>query len=363
MRHYLFIICLCMPVISWAQAATTEHNCMQTPSRFGQVMSKSSLPNQQSAQTSIQGMVLIQGGTFSMGGDGKMAAKDEFPKHQVKVNSFYMDISPVTNAEFRAFVKATGYVTTAEQKPNWDELKKTLPPDTPKPADSLLVAASLVFTPTDGPVNLNNYSAWWRWQQGADWRHPYGPGSSIEGLDNYPVVQVSWYDAQAYCKWAGKRLPTEAEWEYAARGGLENHKFPWGNEPLEQGKAKANTWEGKFPYLNTCHDQYSGVAPIKQFKANGYGLYDMAGNVWEWCLDWYGATYYQSFANKTADNPQGPQKGFDPRDPYSQKKVLRGGSYLCNKSYCSGYRVARRMSSTPDTSLGHTGFRCVKDVD
>ncbi|HSC36639.1 MAG TPA: SUMF1/EgtB/PvdO family nonheme iron enzyme, partial [Chitinophagaceae bacterium] len=192
-------------------------------------------------------MVLIAAGSFMMGSNNPNAFRDEFPRHQVKLHSFWMDKTLVTNAEFRKFVKATGYVTTAEKKPDWNELKKQLPPGTPKPDDKLLVAASLVFTPPNHPVNLDNVNQWWSWKSGANWRHPQGPGSNINGKDNYPVVQVSWYDAQAYCKWANKRLPTEAEWEWAARGGLVNKEFPWGNESINVGKLKANTWQGHFP--------------------------------------------------------------------------------------------------------------------
>ena len=333
-------------------------SCMMVPSRFANVAVDSTL--QFSGDTSLNGMVFIKGGTFTMGGDNNQASADEFPKHKVQVDGFWMDATEVTNAQFQKFVEATNYVTTAEKKPDWEEMKKTLPPGTPKPSDDMMIAASLVFKETSGPVDLNDYSQWWNWVPGANWKHPEGPGSSIEGKENYPVVQVSWYDAMAYCKWAGKRLLTEAEWEFAARGGLENNIYPWGNESINAGKSKANSWGGKFPYYNDKRDGYLKIAPVRSFPANGYGLYDMAGNVWEWCSDWYDANYYKSF-NSIAINPEGPAKSYDPEDNYTPKRSLRGGSFLCNDSYCTGYRVARRMKSSPDTGLEHTGFRCAKD--
>lgn len=308
------------------------------------------------------GMVYIKGGSFRMGGDNSQAAADEYPKHAVQVDAFYMDATEVTNAQFALFVKATGYITTAERPVDWEVIKKDVPEGTPRPADSMLVAAALVFTPTDGPVDLDNYVAWWRWQKGASWLHPEGPGSSIKGKENFPVVQVSWDDAQAYCKWAGKRLPTEAEWEFAARGGLKDNIYPWGNEPVNAGPAKTNSWEGAFPYRNEQKDGYVKLAPVRSFAPNPFGLYDIAGNVWEWCSDWYRADYYQSLETGVAVNPTGPANSLDPDEPYVQKRSLRGGSFLCNDAYCSGYRVSRRMKTSPDTGSEHTGFRCVKDV-
>ena len=309
------------------------------------------------------GMVKIPGGTFMMGGDNDQASQDEFPKHKVTVKGFWMDETEVTNRQFAEFVKATGYVTTAEKKPDWEELKKDLPPGTPKPDESLLVASSMVFVPSDHPVNLNDFSRWWSWKEGADWRHPHGPGSDIKGRDDYPVVHISWYDAMEYCKWAGKRLPTEAEWEWAARGGLVNNIYPWGNEEINKGKPKANAWDGEFPYRNSEWDGFFYLAPVKSFLPNGYGLYDIAGNAWEWCSDWYHANYYQMIQKPEGiENPQGPDKSYDPEDPYARKKSMRGGSFLCNDSYCSGFRVARRMKTTPDSGMEHLGFRCVKDL-
>lgn len=311
--------------------------------------------------TSKSGMVYIKGGTFMMGGDNDQADQDEFPKHKVTVDAFWMDEHEVTNAQFRNFVEATGYLTTAEKIPDWEELKKQLPPGTPKPDESQLVAASLVFTPPTQAVDLNDYSQWWSWVAGASWKHPQGPGSDINGKDNFPVVHISWDDAMAYCKWKGKRLPTEAEWEYAARGGKQNAIYPWGNEHISTGKAKANSWEGNFPNSNTKKDGFANIAPVKSYAPNGFQLYDMAGNVWEWCADWYRNDYYEQ-SKKTAGikNPQGPTDSFDPEEPYTPKKVSRGGSFMCNDSYCSGYRVARRMKSSKDSGMSNLGFRCVK---
>lgn len=334
--------------------------CSKVPKRFSSTSDTVKIVN--SEELSHQGMVLIKGGTFEMGGDNKQASHDEYPKHKVTVSDFWIDITEVTNAQFEAFVKATGYITTAERKPDWEELKKQLPPGTTKPDESQLVAASLVFLPADHQVSLDDYSQWWAWKEGASWRHPHGKDSDIKGKENYPVVHVSWYDAQAYCKWAGKRLPTEAEWEYAARGGLKNNIYPWCNEPVDQGEVKANSWQGQFPYNNSLRDKFYYLAPVRSFKANGYGLYDMAGNVWEWCSDFYNDKYYEQVNTPAGiKNPKGPNSSFDPDEPYAKKRVLRGGSFLCNDSYCSGYRVARRMKSTEDTSMEHTGFRCVAE--
>jgi sulfatase modifying factor 1 len=373
LKNAIYVICPAFSLILINISCNTNANnvtstnknksiacCVKTPSRYGVTIAATKFAN--NANTSTNGMVLIPAGVFEMGGDNAQASADELPKHTVSVDSFYIDATEVTNAQFKKFVDATGYVTTAEKIPDWEELKKSLPPSTPKPADSMFVAASLVFKSTKGAVNLGDYSQWWNWVAGANWKHPQGPSSTIVGKDNYPVVQVSWDDAIAYCKWAGKRLPTEAEWEFAARGKLINNIYPWGNESIAVGKVKANIWEGKFPYYNALKDGFMGAAPVKSFAPNGYGLYDMAGNVWEWCSDWYNNTYYQSCKGKTMVNPQGATESYDPEEPFIKKRSLRGGSFLCNDAYCSGYRVARRMKSSPDTGLEHTGFRCVASV-
>ena len=309
-----------------------------------------------------EGMVWIPDGTFSMGGDNDQARQDEFPKHEVKLNGFFIDVTEVTNAQFAKFVAATGYVTTAEKDINWEDLKKQLPSDTPKPEPETLKAASLVFVPTEGEVSLQDYSQWWSWSHGANWNHPQGKDSNIVGKDNLPVVHISWDDANAYCKWSGKRLPTEAEWEYASRGGLLKNVYTWGNERVDEGKIHCNYFQGNFPYKNEGSDGFMGSATVKSFAPNGYGLYDMGGNVWEWCADKYNNLYYDAFKKiKVAIDPKGPLKSFDPDEPLVEKRVMRGGSFLCNESYCSGYRVSARMKSSADSSMEHLGFRCVSN--
>jgi sulfatase modifying factor 1 len=335
-------------------------NCSSNlPKRFGGLSQKALGSDAQGKTADSSGMVWIPGGEFVMGATDNGGRADEKPAHSVKLDGYWMDATEVTNAQFREFVKATGYVTTAEVVPKWEDIKKQLPAGTPRPHDSVFVAASLVFSSPKIQVNTNDVSQWWVWKKGANWKQPGGPGTNIKGKDNHPVVQVSWDDAVAYAKWAGKRLPTEAEWEFAARGGLKDALYPWGNEDIEQGKPKANTWQGNFPNKNTVWDKYYLSSAVKTFKPNGYGLYDMAGNVWEWCSDWYGDQYYAQQSG-TSVNPKGPAKSYDPMEPTIPKKVVRGGSFLCNSSYCAGYRVTSRMKSSVDTGLEHTGFRCVK---
>ena len=313
--------------------------------------------------TAPEEMVYIPAGSFLMGGKSEWAEPDEYPRRKVGVSPFFMDKTEVTNAEFAKFVEATGYVTTAERELDWEVMKQELPPNTPKPPDSIFQPGSLVFRPTDGPVDLRDLTQWWEWTLGANWRHPEGPGSSLEGRMDHPVVHVSLEDAKAYANWVGKRLPTEAEWEWAAMGGLEDPIYPWGNTPSQEASTKANFWQGVFPFRNDSLDGYVRTAPVRSYPANGYGLYDMAGNVWEWCQDKYRSdAYSMELSPEESYNPSGPAESYDPGDPLAEKFVVRGGSYLCSDSYCSGYRVARRMRTTPDTGMGHLGFRCVMDV-
>jgi formylglycine-generating enzyme len=341
-------------------AGDTVMSCTSNiPSRFA--VNKSSDSIIASGNSSYAGMVKIPAGDYLMGAADKEGRPDEYPQHAVHIDGFYMDATEVTNAMFAQFVKATGYKTTAERAPDWEELKKQLPPGTPKPADSLLVAASLVFTPPAQAIQLNDVSQWWQWVKAANWKHPQGPASSIKGKENLPVVHVSWDDAMAYAKWAGKRLSTEAEWEWAARAGLTNQPFTWGTEPVDKGQPKTNIWQGHFPDRNTATDGYARLAPVKTFAANAYGLYDIAGNVWEWCSDWYRSDYYSQSGSKKLTNPAGPSSSYDPEEPTVPKRVVRGGSFLCHASYCASYRVSARMKTSPDTGLEHTGFRCVKD--
>ena len=299
------------------------------------------------------GMAWVPGGAFWMGDAGFSDA----PVHRVEVDGFWMDKTEVTNGQFARFVAATGYVTVAERAPDWEEMKKQLPPGTPRPPDDVLVAGSLVFTPPPGRVPLEEHYRWWRYVPGADWRHPDGPGSTIEGKDNLPVVHVCHDDAVAYAKWAGKRLPTEAEWEFAARGGLDRKPYAWGDEQKSGGRWMANIWQGRFPGENTAEDGFPLAAPVASFPPNAFGLHDMAGNVWEWCADWYRNDYY---AASPPRNPQGPPDSFDPAEPGIPKRVQRGGSFLCSDLYCVRYKPGTRGKGEVTSGLSHVGFRCVK---
>jgi formylglycine-generating enzyme len=293
------------------------------------------------------GMVWVPGGTFAMGTDRGQA--DARPVHQVTVSGFWMDATEVTNAAYARFVAATGYVTVAERPPK--------AADIPAADASLLVPGSLVFMPTDRQVALDDAGQWWRFVPGADWRHPRGPASGIAGCDAHPAVHIAWTDAAAYAAWAGKRLPTEAEWEFAARGGLAAARYAWGDEQTPGGRWVANIWQGMFPKRDDAVDGFAGTAPVASFPPNAFGLYDLSGNVWEWCSDWYRPDAY---ALSTPIDPQGPAESLDPDEPGVPKRVQRGGSFLCSDVYCVGYLPSTRMKCSPDTGLCHAGFRCVR---
>jgi len=347
--------------VAWLAAMTARAGDASAPSAFA-----ATIENQAKAPgPAPEGMVWIPGGEFSMGcvmpseGVCTMATmnalNDAQPVHRVYVDGFWMDTNDVTNAKFEQFVKATGYVTVAERTPTKEEF-----PDAPP---ENLVAGSTVFTPTTNAVPLDDYFQWWRYVKGANWRHPEGPRSSIQGRGNYPVVQIAYEDAAAYAKWAGKRLPTEAEWEFAARGGLSGKTYAWGNELKPGGKWMANIYTGHFPYEDTSEDGFAGIAPVGQFPPNGYGLFDMAGNVWQWCSDWYRPDYYaQLAADGVTRNPPGPAaSASDPNDGRPQR-AQRGGSFLCTDQYCTRYMMGTRGKGDVDTGSNHLGFRCVKDA-
>lgn len=298
-------------------------------------------------------MVWIAGGAFRMGSDEHYP--EEAPAHQVTVDGFWVDAYPVTNLQFGRFAKATGYVTLAERIPH--------AADYPGAKPEMLVPGAVVFIRPPRRVDLNNHYNWWHWVPGANWRHPEGPGSTLNGRERHPVVQIAWEDAAAYAAWAGKSLPTEAEWEFAARGGLDGAEYAWGNELMPNGRPRANTWQGEFPHENTMLDKYERTSPVGAFPANGYGLYDMIGNVWELTDDWYSLQHEVSCACCTIDNPRGGgrEQSYDPQQPGSPipRKVMKGGSFLCAPNYCRRYRPAARMAQPLDTSTCHAGFRCI----
>ncbi|MDM0022450.1 formylglycine-generating enzyme family protein [Variovorax saccharolyticus] len=301
------------------------------------------------------GMLWIPGGTFRMGSDHHYP--EEKPAHRVKVDGFWMDATPITNAQFRAFVEATGHTTFCEIPPN--------PKDYPGALPEMLKAASSVFVPPPGRVSLHDHFRWWGFVPNANWRQPQGPGSSLVGKDDHPVVHVAWSDVEAYAQWAGKQIPTEAEWEFAARGGLDGAEYAWGDELAPGGVHQANTWQGEFPWQNLAADGFVGTSPVASYASNGWGLYDMTGNVWEWTQTWYAPRHpdEKQKACCIPVNPRGAPKAqsFDPAMPELPipRKVMKGGSHLCAPNYCRRYRPAARMPQPIDTSTSHLGFRCV----
>jgi formylglycine-generating enzyme required for sulfatase activity len=347
------------PAVEGSLASTAPFS-IDPVGKFLPTVPNSGRPNSQPPE----GMVWIPGGEFSMGAQdppamdevGMQATKDSRPIHRVYVDAFWMDSTDVTNQQFARFVRSTKYVTVAERKPNAEDFPGA-PPEN-------LVPGAVVFSPPDHPVPLNNHYQWWSYVAGASWRHPTGPKSNLIGREKYPVVNVAYEDAEAYAKWAGKRLPTEAEWEFAARGGLSGKPFVWGSEFRPHGQWMANTFQGRFPILDTGEDGHKGITNVETYPPNGYGLYDMAGNVWQWVSDWYRPDYYLRLASSggVPRNPKGPDSSLDPDEPGQPKRVMRGGSFLCTDKYCSRYMVGTRGKGEVSTGTNHLGFRCVKDA-
>jgi len=312
-----------------------------------------------------KGMVWVTGKTFTQGAKSGdlFAMMREKPAHQVTVDGFFIDITEVTNSEFKTFVNATQYITVAERTIDWETMKATLPKGTLKPHDSILQPGSLIFNKNvNAVVNMANYNQWWTWKIGANWKHPQGPNSTIIGKDHFPVIHIALEDAQAYCKWANRRLPTEAEWESAAQGTAINHIYTWGNDNALLTN-NANTWQGTFPIKNESTDGYSFIAPVKSYTPNSIGLYDMLGNVWELTNDLFNENYYKEIdSSKILVNPKGATKYYNSSNPYSKEHIIKGGSFLCHESYCASFRISARMGVSIDSGSDHTGFRTVATV-
>jgi formylglycine-generating enzyme required for sulfatase activity len=363
-RILVLLVCICGIVMNRSagtQNAAAQSGLMQCDSGMSRhslhaaALETASYPlapaRSGSSQDGPAGMVWIPGGRFWMGTDHM---EDAQPVHQVEVKGFWMDRTDVTNEEFARFVQSTGYVTIAERPLNPKEFPNLAPED--------LAPGSVVFTPPAKPVPLDRPLAWWRFVKGANWRHPEGPGSDVRGKEKYPVVHIAWPDAVSYAKWTGKRLPTEAEWEFASRGGRDRQNYSWGNELNPHGKWMANTFQGHFPDKNNSADGYAGVAPVASFPPNDFGLYDMSGNVWQWVSDWYRPDYYALLRQEgeIAIDPHGPRDSLDPQEPGVPKRVQKGGSFLCTDQYCERYMPGARGKGDPETGTNHLGFRCVR---
>lgn len=363
-KHFFILIIIAVGVIYFSKNnldKITDQKESEIQSEFTnnffQTIENKTTPN----GTAPQNMKWISGGTFAMGTDAKCESlcqvggiTSDCEVHKVYVDGFWMDEHEVTNAEFAEFVKATGYKTIAEIKPTAKEFPDAQP--------DMLVAGSIVFSPPANAVSLDDYLFWWTYSKGANWKHPLEANSNNKGKENFPVVHVAWEDAMAYAKWADKRLPTEAEWEFAGRGGLSEKKFEWGNTFTPNGNYRANTFQGQFPNNDTALDGFQGITSVKQFPPNGYGLFDMTGNVWEWCSDWYQVDNFQSDNVTIIKNPKGPVASYDPAEPGVDKKVHRGGSFLCTEQYCSRYVMGTRGKGDWRTGTNHLGFRCVKSL-
>jgi sulfatase modifying factor 1 len=352
-RVQCLAVCVCVIAIGQAcdsrpRPVESERAPVAQPFRAAPPIGRAPAPGPAPA-----GMVWIPGGEFWMGCE-MCGMPDAEPLHLVAVNGFWMDATPVTNEQFARFVRDTRYITVAERRPRAEDLPGV-------PADKLQ-AGSVVFTPPAHPVALDDYSRWWSYIAGANWKHPEGPSSDLTGRERHPVVHVAWEDVEAYAAWAGKRLPTEAEFEFAARGGLDRKLYAWGDEFKPRGKTPANIWQGHFPDVNSGEDGYPGTSPVDAFAANGYGLRDMGGNVWQWCADWYRPDYYATFKNAdtAVHDPRGPDASFDPDEPGARKRVTRGGSFLCTSEYCSRYLVGSRGKAEINSGSSNLGFRLVR---
>ena len=309
-----------------------------------------------------EGMVWVESKSYLKGAksEDKYAMNREMPSHNVYVDGFFIDETEVTNKQFEEFVKSTNYITIAERNIDWEEMKKNLPPGTPKPHDSILQPGSLIFNEEIKSINnMDNYFQWWKWEIGANWRSPKGPGSSIKNKDDFPVVHIAYQDALAYCEWANRRLPTEAEWESAAQGSYKNAIYTWGDN-VDMLDSNANTWQGNFPLNNENVDGFEMIAPVKSYPPNSIGVFDMIGNVWEITDDLFNVNYYNELnSEREINNPKGASSCYNPSNPYEIQNVMKGGSFLCHDSYCASYRISARMGVSVDSGSDHTGFRTI----